>query len=85
MNLPRILLNYRRRLTHFTRTNYKKYNDGLPFIQKIDSMFKKLIPESYDNQLKRADEKKHLKIPETAFSTITINRNFRTAFTQRCW
>ena len=67
------------RLTHFTRTNFKKYNDGLPFIQKIDSMFKKLIPESYENQLKRADEKKHLKIPDTAFSTITINRNFRTA------
>ena len=67
------------RLTHFTRTNYKKYNDGLAFIQKIDSMFKKLIPESYEKQLQRADEKPHLKIPETAFSTITINRNFRTA------
>jgi len=67
------------RLTHFTRTNYKKYNDGLPFIQKIDNMFKKLIPESYEKQLKRADEKTHLKIPGTAFSTITINRNFRTA------
>ena len=67
------------RLTHFTRTNYKKYNDGLAFIQKIDSMFKKLIPESYQKQLQRADEKPHLKIPDTAFSTITINRNFRTA------
>ena len=67
------------RLTHFTRTNYKKYNEGLPFIQKIDSMFKKLIPESYEKQLLRANEKPHLKIPETAFSTITINRNFRTA------
>ena len=67
------------RLTHFTRTNYKKYNDGLPFIQKINSMFKKLIPNSYEKQLKRANEKLHLKIPNTSFSTITINRNFRTA------
>ena len=67
------------RLTHFTRTNYKKYNEGLPFIQKIDSMFKKLIPGAYEKQLIRAMEKPHLKIPETAFSTITINRNFRTA------
>tara|TARA_B100000214_G_C23969018_1_gene629139 strand:+ start:1829 stop:2986 length:1158 start_codon:yes stop_codon:yes gene_type:complete len=67
------------RLTHFTRTNYKKYNEGLPFIQKIDSMFKKLIPDAYEKQLSRANEKSHLKIPETAFSTITINRNFRTA------
>lgn len=67
------------RLTHFTRTNYKNYKDGLQFIQKIDSMFKKLIPESHQKQLSRANEKPHLKIPETAFSTITINRNFRTA------
>ena len=67
------------RLTHFTRTNYKNYQEGLPFIQKIDSMFEKLIPEAYQKQLSRANEKIHLKIPETAFSTITINRNFRTA------
>ena len=67
------------RLTHFTRTNYKKYNEGLEFIQKIDSLFKKLIPDSYQKQLERADKKPHLKIPNTAFSTITINRNFRTA------
>lgn len=67
------------RLTHFTRTNYKKYNEGLSFIQKIDGMFKKLIPEAYEKQLSRANQKSHLKIPETAFSTITINRNFRTA------
>ena len=67
------------RLTHFTRTNYDKYNEGLPFIQKIDSLFKKLIPDSYDKQLERANLKPHLKIPDTSFSTITINRNFRTA------
>lgn len=67
------------RLTHFTRTNYDKYIDGLPFIQKIDSMFQKLIPESYEKQIDRANKKPHLKIPETSFSTVTINRNFRTA------
>ena len=67
------------RLTHFTRTNYQKYKDGLPFIQRINNMFEKLIPEAYHKQLERADKKPHLKIPGTAFSTITINRNFRTA------
>ncbi len=67
------------RLTHFTRTNYDKFNQGLPFIQKIDSMFQQLIPESYEKQVTQANKKPHLKIPETAFSTITINRNFRTA------
>ncbi len=67
------------RLTHFTRTNFNKYNEGLPFIQKIDELFHELIPSSYNDQLNRANQKPHLKIPNTAFSTITINRNFRTA------
>ena len=67
------------RLTHFTRTNYEKYNEGLPFIQSIDKQFKHLVPESYEKQLARADTKPHLKIPKTCFSTVTINRNFRTA------
>jgi len=67
------------RLTHFTRTNYDDYRNGLPFIQRINQMFEKLIPDSYQKQLEQADKKPHLKIPDTCFSTITINRNFRTA------
>ena len=67
------------RLTHFTRTNFEKYNQGLPFIQYINKLFRKLIPESYQKQLERANTKPHLKIPKTSFSTVTINRNFRTA------
>lgn len=67
------------RLTHFTRVNFDKYQEGLPFIQKIDECFKKLIPNSYKKQLTKANEKPHLKINKTCFSTITINRNFRTA------
>ena len=67
------------RLTHFTRTNFEKYNEGLKFIQRIDTLFKKLIPDAHQRQLERANTKPHLKIPKTSFSTITINRNFRTA------
>lgn len=67
------------RLTHFTRTNYEKYNNGLKFIQRIDKLFEKLIPDAHKKQLERANTKSHLKIPKTSFSTITINRNFRTA------
>ena len=70
------------RLTHFTRTNFDKYNEGLPFLQKIDSSFQKLIPDSHQRQLHRANQKPHLKIPGTCFSTVTINRNFRTALHQ---
>jgi hypothetical protein len=67
------------RLTHFTRTNFEKYNQGLKFIQRIDKLFKRLIPDAHQRQLERANTKPHLKIPNTSFSTITINRNFRTA------
>lgn len=67
------------RLTHFTRTNFEKYNKGLPFIRKINDLFKELIPDSYQKQLKRSNMKPTFKIKDTAFSTITINRNFRTA------
>ena len=70
------------RLTHFTRTNFDKYNEGLPFLRKIDSLFQRLIPDSHQKQLNRANEKPHLKIPNTCFSTVTINRNFRTALHQ---
>ena len=67
------------RLTHFTRTNYDKYNKGLPFIQRIDGLFKELTPDAYQKQYGRANLKPHLTIPKTCFSTVTINRNFRTA------
>ena len=67
------------RLTHFTRVNYDKYHEGLSFIQQINKCFKKLIPDAYQKQLCKAKEKCHLQIPKTCFSTITINRNFRTA------
>ena len=67
------------RLTHFTKTNYDDYINGLSFIQKIDSLFKQLIPESYKKQYERACKKNNYRIHDTSFSTITINRNFRTA------
>jgi hypothetical protein len=67
------------RLTHFTRKNYDDYIKGIPFIQQIDRLFKKLIPDSYEKQYQRAFQQPHFKIKDTAFSTVTINRNFITA------
>uniref|UniRef100_A0A6C0C7N2 2OGFeDO JBP1/TET oxygenase domain-containing protein n=1 Tax=viral metagenome TaxID=1070528 RepID=A0A6C0C7N2_9ZZZZ len=67
------------RLTHFTRTNFEKYQEGFPFLQKIDKLYKQLTPEAYQRQLDRANKKPLFKIPDTSFSTVTINRNFRTA------
>jgi hypothetical protein len=67
------------RLTHFTRTNYENYEKGLPFIKKIDELYKKLVPEQYKKQHDRSELNPEFKIKDTSFSTITINRNFRTA------
>jgi hypothetical protein len=67
------------RLTHFTRTNFNKYQEGFPFLQKIDKLYKELTPEAHKKQLDRANKKPLLKISDTSFSTVTINRNFRTA------
>ena len=67
------------RLTHFTRTHYNDFISGLPFIQRIDTLFKELTPDAYQKQKDRANLKPHLSIPDTSFSSVTINRNFRTA------
>lgn len=67
------------RLTSYTERYWKYYKHGLPFIQAIDKCFATLVKSKYDLQLAAAKEKPLLRIEGTAFSSITINRNFRTA------
>lgn len=70
------------RLTSYTMRYWKYYKHGLPFIYAIDNCFKTLVPDRYALQRKAAEEKPLLHIPNTAFSSITLNRNFRTALHQ---
>lgn len=67
------------RLTSYTQKYFHQYRHGLPFIQAIDRMFKKLIPGPHAKQLAAAKEKPMYQILDTAFSSITVNRNFQTA------
>jgi len=67
------------RLTSYTMRYWKYYRHGLPFIHAIDNCFKTLVPDRYALQRKAAEQKPLLHIHGTAFSSITINRNFRTA------
>ena len=67
------------RTTKFTREEVEKWTSVQPFIRKIDSLFKKLVPKRHLNQLKRAKETPKFQIGNTAFSTLTLNYNFRTA------
>ena len=67
------------RLTSYTMRYWKYYKHGLPFIRAINDCFATLVPDRYAVQEKAASEKPLLHIPQTAFSSVTINRNFRTA------
>ena len=72
MNLPC-------RLTNYTQRYFQQFQKGIPYIEEIDTCFKTLVPDKYTSQLKRAKEQPHYRIANTAFSSVTINRNFRTA------
>ncbi len=66
------------RKTAFTAKQVKKWENVIPLIQAIDKQFKKLVPTFYKKQYDRAHKTKFV-IDNTAFSTITINYNWRTA------
>ena len=70
------------RLTSFTQKHIDKFNAGLPYLQEIAECYRELNYEAYLKQLDRAKLKPEFKITDTPFSTITINRNFRTALHQ---
>ena len=66
------------RLSHYTRTNLDKFHEAIPFFQSIAHDYEQLMPDQYASQMERAI-KNDYHINQTPFSTITINRNFRTA------
>ena len=67
------------RMTSYTRNGLKNFFHGMPFLKTIDAQFKKLVPESYEKQLKALRKHNMYQIDDTAFSTVTVNLNFRTA------
>lgn len=66
------------RLTSYTMRFFEQFQEGLPFIEKLDSLFKFLIPDRYKAQKKLADKQPSYRIKNTAFSSLTVNRNFQT-------
>jgi hypothetical protein len=67
------------RMTSYTRNGLKNFYHGMPFLKTIDAEFKKLVPEAHEKQLKALRKHKMYQIDDTAFSTVTVNLNFRTA------
>jgi hypothetical protein len=68
------------RATTYTRDNPEKFAMAYPFLQSLARGFKELLPWRYNNQMEAAKnlDKRYL-VPETPFTTITVNKTFRTA------
>jgi hypothetical protein len=67
------------RTTQFTKKNVDKWKKTVPLIKEADTLFKKLVPDRYKIQLERAQKTPKFQIDTTAYSTITLNYNWRTA------
>ena len=66
------------RLTSFTRDHTDLWLKSFPYIKRLNYLFKELTPIEYINQYIQANKTEFV-VPKTAYSTITINYNWRTA------
>jgi len=68
------------RTTAFSQSHFNEYNLCIPYIQAVDRVFKKYAPHRYKIQKAMADaSSQDFIIKDTAFTTVTVNKNFRTA------
>ena len=66
------------RMTLLTKKFYNNMVQGIPYLQKLSDTYKDLKPDKWEEQYNTA-KKGNWNIGDTAFSTITINKNFQTA------
>jgi hypothetical protein len=68
------------RATSYTRDHFEKFKLSYPFLQQLSQGFKDLLPWRYNNQMKAASKiDPGYLVPGTPFTTITVNKSFRTA------
>ena len=68
------------RQTAWYEKNFDKFKDAYPYIKYIDKLFEEACPERYKAQKGMAEKThKDFIIQDTAFTTVTVNKNFRTA------
>ena len=68
------------RATAYTEKNLEKFIMAYSFLKSLDRGFKELLPWRWGNQKKEADKlDPRFLVPETVFTTITVNKSFRTA------
>lgn len=68
------------RKTAFAKNYFVKYKSGIPFVKFVDDKYKELCPDHYAKQKAIAQgTNKNYIIGDTSFTTVTVNKNFRTA------
>jgi len=67
------------RMTKFTKEQPKKWDQVVPLIKEINKQYELLTPEYYKIQMERASMVPKFQIPNTAYSTITVNYDWRTS------
>jgi len=68
------------RSTSYTEQFPEKFAMAFPFLQSLAKGFKDLLPWRYENQMKAARQMDpRFLVPETPFTTVTVNKTFRTA------
>ena len=71
------------RQTSFNEHKFQKFKAGYPYIKYISDLFQEVCPERWKAQKDMIDKTSNdFFIKDTVFTTITINRNFRTAIHQ---
>jgi hypothetical protein len=68
------------RATSYTAREPEKFAMAYPFLQSLAKGFKDLLPWRYNNQMEAAKKlDPRFLVPETPFTTVTVNKSFRTA------
>ena len=68
------------RQTAFNEKQFSKFKQAYPIIKLVDTKYSELMPENYALQRAIADDtSKDFVIPNTAFTTVTVNKNWQTA------
>lgn len=68
------------RATAYTENHYDKFKLAFPFLQSLDRGFAELLPIRHAAQREAADiVDPGFLVPGTVFTTITVNKTFRTA------
>jgi len=68
------------RKTAFARQYFEQFKQGIPFVKYINQKYKELCPTYYEKQIAIANgTNRNYVIEDTSFTTVTVNKNFRTA------